>query len=192
MKKQLMLLVLLISVGSLCAQTSQNEKTRPNYYQQGEWMLSLSPKFSWAKRGEVQGTGLTLGGLWIDSRITAGKFIKDKLFVGSSFAYRGAPLSDVNSYNMKGGLLTRYYVTKRGISPFIEVNGGSYRENFFRNEFTLLAQHGMYLGARIGAEYRVGRLGIEGSWGKEWRSGRNDFLLPFDKRAFQFSINFHF
>ena len=56
MKKQLMLLILVISLGSLYAQTQQRDKLHPNYYQQGEWILSVSPNIGWAKLAEVNGT----------------------------------------------------------------------------------------------------------------------------------------
>jgi hypothetical protein len=192
MKKQLMLLVFVISMGSLCAQAPANEKTRPNYYQQGEKMLSLSPNFGWSRRGAIAGTGLTIGGLLINSRVTAGKFVKDKLFLGSSFAYSGAPFADITNSQFKAGLLSRYYVTKRGFSPFIEANAGYYRDNFYLENFTALPQNGMYVGARMGVEYRVGKLGIEASLGKEWRTGGNYLLNRPGQRPFQVGVNFHF
>jgi hypothetical protein len=193
MKKQLMLLILLISMGSLCAQTFKSEKTRPNYYQQGEWMLSVSPNFGWARQAEVGNSGLTLGGLLIDSRVTAGKFVKDKLFLGGSIAYKGSPFADINNTSLKTGLVARTYLTRRALSPFIEGNAGYYRETLYDDSFILrFPQQGMYLGARIGLEYRLGKLGLEGSWGRELRMGDNDFARTFNRSPFQFGVNFHF
>ena len=191
MKNQLLVLVFMIGLGSLYAQQLSTEKQKPTFYKQGEWMVSVSPNIGWAKRIRFGGTQLTSGGLAVNSRLTAGRFLVDKWFVGTSLHYNGIVFSDLNNADFTSGLLTRYYGSRKALSPFVEANAGYYHSIFLGPEFIKIPRQGVYAGVRVGLAYRAGNLSFDASWGREWRS-ETVGIPDWNRTPMRLGINFHF
>jgi len=194
MKRFIFILAILTSTGGLFAQKSAPQKVHPHFYQQGEWMLIISPGGSWFIRNELMGGGLHLPDLRLNTRLKAGRFIKNKWLVGGDFHYEGWPFFRFPHASVKAGILSRYYLSKRKLSSFFETNGGYHNQAMtMPNCFNCPPYRvpGWYLGARLGLVYRFGKIGFETSWGVERKWYQNLSILYAWQAGLQAAINLY-
>ena len=188
MKSLLLSLILCISIGNLYAQHASEKK--PNYYKQGERMLSISPNISWRSIIRSRDGIIIGGGLSIGSDVAYGKFIKDKWMVGSRLSY----FSQINfetptSYHQLGfQTFTRYYFGRGRWTPFVE-GGVGLKDHYYTSTKTHNIE--AYAYGRVGLAYRpTKRFSLEVSAGYKYGFGpvwsRNHGIRP------KLGINFHF
>jgi len=195
MKKLMLMLAILASTGGLFAQKSAPQKIRPHFYQQGEWMLSISPGIGWLTKASTQHTNHLLARLSVNSRLTAGRFMKDRWLLAASGVYRGAPFAGFHTYYYEVGALTRYYLGKRKISPFVEANVGYFNQMAPQRPCLTCPTDrlgGVYAGGRVGVAFRFGKLGFESSWGLAKRFIHDFPAANSVSPKLRAAINYHF
>lgn len=192
LKKCLLMLLILGSLSCLHAQTPQSSENSTTFYEKGEWLVGISPWIAFQSRIRLPNSDLTVGGTQFSGRIIGGRFVRNKLMIGTGLTFDWSPFVDLITSSRKADLFSRYYFRQKAFSPFIEGNVGYYEDRYYGMDFTPILDGGLHLGGKLGLAYRLGRIGFEGSWGYDWRPGQTGTRLPLTQPGFLLGINFHF
>ncbi len=188
MKTFMVMLMLCIGLGTLCAQTSQENK--PKYYQKGEKMLSITPLWNWTNpirntSGQVIGGGLSLG-----ADVAFGRFVKDQWMFGTRLSYRTLINFETPppAHHFGWQTFTRYYFGQGRITTFVE-GGLGLTDNYQTPTREHIIESYGY--GRVGLAFRPGkRMSLEVA--AEYRRNFGTNGLRQHSLAPVMGINFHF